>query len=688
MSLRFQLLALGAITLLLPLAGIEMVRQVEVSLRRVLEQSLLDRARASIVVTELAASNALGRRDAGELSLGDPVYAHSLSQPPLLDGLRGDWIFARDLSGESAEARALTFDDGGRLWLGFSSTFLYLFVDVADDEIVYQRTPGDMPHGDRIAVLPGDVAGEVLPLLLANSAEGPFSAQLTAGAPRFDSSGGYYDIVRGFWRETAAGFSVEARLPLRIAEAALGVGIIDSDDGGDTARLAGATWVDAHAPNALVRESPALNVVLRPFAGGDDRLRVLDPYGFVLADSGPLAPADVPAAAASPSILERLFRYVLRRDDPDYASQESRPGQIGDPALRAALGGEAGTAWYRQGAAVSAIVAAAVPIDPEDPRLGAVVLEQRSDPIVTVANRAMMRVMATAVGVIFIVALAAFGYASILSFRVGRLARAAESALGPRGEINVRLPGTRGRDEIGDLSRSFADLLGRLRDYTEYLQSLKSKLSHELRTPLAIVATSLDNLEHELATAPAKDYLARLRHGTERLEAILQAMTAATRVEQAITETRLERFDAGAVVSSCVNAYRDVYKDRKFDVTLPEEPVVIEGSAELIEQMLDKLIDNAAGFGREGSTIEVSLEKRAGDAVLAVVNRGPMLPEAMRHRLFDSLVSVRESEGDKPHLGLGLYIVTLVAKFHGGTVGAENLADGSGVRISVVLPRA
>ncbi|HUF74150.1 MAG TPA: ATP-binding protein [Gammaproteobacteria bacterium] len=688
MSLRFQLLALGAITLLLPWAGLEMVRQVEVSLRRALEQSLLDRARASIVVTRLAESNALRRRDSREPSLGEPVYAHSLSQPPLLDGLRGDWIFSRDPSGESAEARALTFDGGSRLWLGFNSTFLYLFADVADDEIVYQRTPGDMPHGDRIALLPADDGGDVLPLLLANSAQGPFSAQLTAGAPRFDSSGGYYDIVRGYWRETAAGFSVEARLPLRIAEAALGVGVIDSDDGGATARIAAATWGDAQAPNALVRESPELNVVLRPFAGGDSRLRVLDSDGFVLADSGPLAPADVSDAAASPSILERVFRYVLRRDDPDYAGQESRPGQIGDPTLRAALGGEAATAWYRQGAAVSAIVAAAVPIDPENPRLGAVVLEQTSDPIVTVANQAMMRVMATAVGVIFIVALAAFGYASILSFRVGRLARAAESALGPRGEINVRLPGTKGRDEIGDLSRSFGDLLGRLRDYTEYLQSLKSKLSHELRTPLAIVATSLDNLEHELATEPAKDYLARLRHGTERLEAILQAMTAATRVEQAITETRLERFDAAAVVSSCMNAYRDVYKDRKFGVTLPAEPVVIDGSGELIEQMLDKLIDNAAGFAREGSTIEVSLETRAGDAVLAVVNRGPLLPEAMRHRLFDSLVSVRESEGDKPHLGLGLYIVTLVAEFHGGTVGAENLADGSGVRISVVLPRA
>jgi two-component system sensor histidine kinase ChvG len=165
-------------------------------------------------------------------------------------------------------------------------------------------------------------------------------------------------------------------------------------------------------------------------------------------------------------------------------------------------------------------------------------------------------------------------------------------------------------------------------------------------------------------------------------------MTAATRVEQAITQTERERFDLGAVVSSCVTAYADVYSGHEFDARLPESPVLVDGSPELVEQMLDKLVDNAAGFAREGSVIEIGLEPDAGDIRLTVVNRGPLLPDAMRHQLFDSLVSVRAAEGDKPHLGLGLYIVTLVVDFHRGSVSAENLADGSGVRITVVLPRA
>src|SRR5262249_2016816 len=147
--------------------------------------------------------------------------------------------------------------------------------------------------------------------------------------------------------------------------------------------------------------------------------------------------------------------------------------------------------------------------------------------------------------------------------RVRRLAGAAESALGPRGEIRSGMPGAAASDEIGALARSFAELLERLREHTEYLRTLASKLSHELRTPLAVVATSLDNLEHEVKAPAAEEYLGRLRQGAERLDGILAAMSEATQLEQAIGETAAQPFDLAAVVGACCAAYRDVYPGRE-----------------------------------------------------------------------------------------------------------------------------
>ena len=60
----------------------------------------------------------------------------------------------------------------------------------------------------------------------------------------------------------------------------------------------------------------------------------------------------------------------------------------------------------------------------------------------------------------------------------------------------------------------------------------------------------------------------------------------------------------------------------------------------------------------------------------------------MRGRLFDSLVSIRERRDGRPHLGLGLHIVALIAKFHGGRADAQDLRDGAGVSFRVWFPRA
>ena len=178
-----------------------------------------------------------------------------------------------------------------------------------------------------------------------------------------------------------------------------------------------------------------------------------------------------------------------------------------------------------------------------------------------------------------------------------------------------------------------------------------------------------------------------MRQGAQRLDGILAAMSEATELEQAIRETAAQPFDLAAVVASCCAAYRDVYPEREIAYRCEAQPATIVGSGELIAQLLDKLVDNAVSFSAPGSRIDVALIAAGDELVLSVANRGPPLPAKMRGRLFDSLVSIREQRDGRPHLGLGLHIVALVADFHGGRCEADDLPDGSGVVFRVSLPK-
>jgi signal transduction histidine kinase len=149
-------------------------------------------------------------------------------------------------------------------------------------------------------------------------------------------------------------------------------------------------------------------------------------------------------------------------------------------------------------------------------------------------------------------------------------------------------------------------------------------------------------------------------------------------MERAIAAAEPEDFDLAAVVRGCVESYRPLVAPRRLDAELPDDPVPMHGAPELIAQALDKLVDNARGFAPENGWIRITLTAANDGARIAVANSGPPLPPAMQDRLFDSLVSVRDAgvRGDAPHLGLGLFVVRLIAQAHRGSASARNIGDG------------
>lgn len=379
-------------------------------------------------------------------------------------------------------------------------------------------------------------------------------------------------------------------------------------------------------------------------------------------------------------IFERMFPAPVR------PNEEFIPNDVifGGRELERALDGAPSLRRRPAPQGRTAILSAAHPIWVGERVVGAVIVEENTDAIVSLGNRAFQQLTAVTLIAFGAVALVLLLFASRLSWRLRRLRDEAENAIDSKGHIRELVTAERANDEIGDLSRAFSTMLEKLAQYNTHLEKLAQRLTHELRTPIAVVRSSLDNVKLQAMPSDAGVYIVRAENGLDRLETILTRMAESNRLEQAVRNEERTSFDAKAVLAGCVSGYISAYKHRRFDLKLSDAPVTLTGAPDLFAQMLDKLAANAADFATSGTPILVNLQRVGNEAVLEFSNSGLPLPPEIADRLFDSMISARkERSGDNPHLGLGLYIVRLIAEFHGGRASARNLPDGGGVSFEI-----
>ena len=651
MTLRRKLLLVALSTLALPWAGWLYVRQMEHLLRNSQEQALL------------AIAFALDR---GLVAVGAQLphaeqgwYVQDASQPIVIDGDDSDWkAFAR------WEQHPWP---GADVQLAADSAWLYMRINVADathtrvgafdaaavesDHVLLQLT-----HGNRQRSY-----------LLASSSSGAFLAHPLGPRER-----GFPDEISGQWQDSGKTYQIELRIPRAQAPDQLGVGVFDAD---------APTRFNGGKPDLrpLLSLSPALSNDLTQLAPSGVRVRLLSGDGWVIGEGGSMLEMHKRKASRFPWLQQVLSDLLLV---PSIDQRQHLPRNIphlSEPDVQQALDGQATANWRGGDSTGSVVLTVAVPLDVRGQNRGALVLEQSSQALPLLTNRALLGLMLASVAVLLIAGAVLFAFATWLSVRIGRLRDAAEQAQHHEGLELAKLPLVDDRDELGDLARSLSRLLESIGAYTEYLRKLASNLSHELNTPLAIVRSSLENLEHAELPREAMSYLARARDGTARIGTIVRAMSEASRMERAMASADGEDMDLAQVVRGCAEAYRPLAAPRELECDIPAVPVPLYGAPELIAQALDKLFDNALSFTAPDGWIRIALkEGDDGEARIVVANRGPHLPDSMQGQLFDSLVSVRGAgaKAGAPHLGLGLYVVRLVAELHQGRVSGRNEEDG------------
>lgn len=663
LDLRKQLLIVALLVLALPLAAWQFARQVEQTLRDSHAQGLLDSA--------IAIAEQLGNEfpEAWPDPDQDVLYVHRAATAPWLDGHVDDW--GRWLE----HAQAFESEDG-LLRVEFSAARyqdeLYLLFQVRNPVQVFSQ-PG-MGRGDQLE-LSAIADGRSGQVNLAPLAPGWLETrgQQAGGWPR----------AQGVWQSRGDGWALELQLPERPLPERLGFEVKDFDRSGqsDAARSAG---TDGRS-RVLVERQFELDRRLAQLAPAGSQAWASLPDGWIVgaSDRRQTATSEVETSAAEPpSWLDTLmFERLL--------SGRLDVGQWRHANLARLSGPEVGrdraaTSWTTRSDDPGIVLSVSAPVRVDGRAVASVVLSRDADALLLASNRAVLRLLGVSLATLTLMGLILLGFATLLSERIRRLRDQAEQAVGPDGRVRSDFRAPSAGDELGDLGRSVAGLLGRLHEHQDYLRTLADKLAHELRTPLAMIRSSLDNLEHARDPADIARYCQRANEGSARLNRIFQAMSQAARIEDSIRTETAQPFELDQLLKSYVDACRQTYPARRFALDLPaRRPVRIEGSAELFAQLLDKLIDNAVDFSQEGSEIRISLARRRQGLRLEISNSGPGLPQGAAEGLFDSMVSRRQGKSDQVHLGLGLYVARLIAEYHGASIRA--LDTGSGVCVRLEL---
>jgi signal transduction histidine kinase/CheY-like chemotaxis protein len=244
-----------------------------------------------------------------------------------------------------------------------------------------------------------------------------------------------------------------------------------------------------------------------------------------------------------------------------------------------------------------------------------------------------------------------------------------------------------------------AQLYGELRDADRRKDEFLAILSHELRNPLAPIRSAVEILR--LMSPPGREITAArdiIDRQARQMTRIVDDLLDISRITRGTFELRKERVLLSAVIDSAVESSRPAIESGGHSLVLsvPEEPIWLDGDSTRLAQALLNLLNNAAKFTPVGGTISVSAalarlpgKNRFGDVVISVRDTGIGIAADMLHQIFDIFTQGdRTLERSHGGLGVGLTLVRTLVQMHGGTVVAQSDGLGHGSEFVVRLPLA
>jgi two-component system, OmpR family, sensor histidine kinase ChvG len=301
------------------------------------------------------------------------------------------------------------------------------------------------------------------------------------------------------------------------------------------------------------------------------------------------------------------------------------------------------------------------------------------------------------------VCMAIITFATLLSIHRGlhRFARRARH-IREQGLDAGSFAGRAGLPELAEVAGEFDRMVDALHRSAADIRRNAEDNAHAFKKPIAVIRQSLEPLRRILPedNQRAQRAIGLVEHSLDRLDGLVASARSLDRAAADLLAEPLTPIDLGSVVARLTQMQSAILASRGVTIILASRDLLITadllpgllvlGTEEMIETVLENLIDNAASFSPPGGEIVVHLSREGGVAHLSVCDQGPGVPEGQLTSIFERYYSERRSGTSENHVsyfGIGLWIARRNVEAMGGTIDAENRTP-NGLAVHIRLPLA
>jgi len=277
---------------------------------------------------------------------------------------------------------------------------------------------------------------------------------------------------------------------------------------------------------------------------------------------------------------------------------------------------------------------------------------------------------------------------------IRRLAQAADLVRFGKGR-EYQIPDFRRRgDEIGDLSQALREMTEALWARLDAIEGFAADVAHEIKNPLTSLRSAVETVVRIEDPEQQKRLMSIILDDVARLDRLISDISDASRLDAELSREKSSTVDVNDLLKALVRAHETVSDnhDPRVELEIPDHaPLVVQGMADRLGQVVRNLVNNAITFSPPGGVVSVYATRKDGEVVITVTDEGPGLPEGKFEAIFDRFYTERpKAEKFGTHSGLGLSISKQIVEAHGGSIKADNNVDSNGrvlgARFVVCLP--